>query len=326
MTAASSGTTMPLPAGALSALVQGEGFDVQDACVVVADAKLPLHESSIERQEELGVEDGLIMVGHPTDQIVMVTQTCDLQRTTENEYTCQVAPVLKAEPGYFREVARGRRPGFAAVPWLGEYRVADLSRITTVERTVVFEQASAGRPRTTDEELDFAEAITRHFARIALSNEVNQVLSPFVDRVKEKEGKNSDEGRCIEQLYEIRLEADPTFDHPSPALTVLFILREQDLPILPSTVDLDQDRIDALKTQGVSAAAKAIVTAPDDLRLREAWLALAELWVEASLEAAETEPTVGSLNAAVLNDEELSYSRSRRSPQLDLRYLSTRAA
>lgn len=326
MTAASTASTMPLPAGALSALVQGEGFDLQDACVVVADAKLPLHQLSIEWREELGVEDGLIMVGHPTDQIVMITQTCDLQRTTEDEYTCQVAPVLKADPRFVREVARGRRPGFAAIPWLGDDRVADLSRITTVERTVVYEQPSAGRPAATDEQLDFAEAITRHFARVALSNEINQVLALFVDRVKEKDGKRSDEGCCIEQLYEIRLEADPTFDHPSPALTVLFILRAQDLPSLPSTVELDQDRVDGLEERGISAAAKAIVSAQDDLHLREAWLALAELWVEASLEAAEQEPAVGSLHAAVLNDEELSYARSRRSPQLDLRYLSTRAA
>lgn len=39
--------------------------------------------------------------------------------------------------------------------------------------------------------------------------------------------------------------------------------------------------------------------------MREAWLALAELGVEASLEAAEKEPAVDSLHSAVLNEEEL---------------------
>jgi len=326
MTKTTTGTTLPLETGALAAMIQGEVLDLADVCVVLADAAAPMDDLSREVQQAIGNDTGLMAVPQPVDQVAMLTQTCDLQETTDEEYHCQVAPVLTKHPTFVREASRGHRPGYAALPWIGDDRVVDLSRITTLERAVVVDKPTVGRPRTAQERLDFAEAVNRHLTRVALEPEIVAILHPFLRKIKARAGKNSDEGRCLEHVEEFRLDADPDLDDPSPALTVLVVIREENLPPVPRGVTLDDQRVDAVKASGIAGACRAILTANSELALREAWTALAELWIEPAVEAAENEPHVGSVFVDVINEEELTYGRSRRSPVLDLRYLSTRPA
>lgn len=326
MTKTTTGTTLPLDTGALAAMIQGEVLDLADACVVLADAAAPMDELSRAVQQEIGIDTGLMTVPHPVDQVAMLTQTCDLQETTDEEHHCQVAPVLIKHPTFVREASRGHRPGYAALPWIGDDRVVDLSRITTLERAVVVDKPTIGRPRTAQERLDFAEAVNRHLTRVALDPEIVAVLHPFLSKIKARAGKNSDEGRCLDHVEEFRLDADPDLDDPSPALTVLVVLRGENLPRLPRGVTVDDERVDAVQASGIAGACRAILTANTELALREAWTALAELWIEPAVDAAEQEPRVGSIFVEVVNEEELTYGRSRRSPVLDLRYLSTRPA
>ncbi len=326
MTKTAAGRALPLDIGALAAMIQGEVLDLADACVVLADAAAPMDELSLAVQQEIRVDTGLITVPHPVDQVAMLTQTCDLQETTDEEHHCQVAPVLTRHPTFVREASRGHRPGYAALPWIGDDRVVDLSRITTLERAVVVDKPTVGRPRTSQERLDFAEAVNRHLTRVALEPEIVAVLHPFLRKIKARAGKDGDEGRCLGHVEEFRLEADPGLDDPSPALTVLVVIREENLPRLPHGVTVNDQRVDAVIGSGIAGACRAILTAKTEMALREAWTALAELWIKPAVEAAENEPRVGSIFAEVVNEEELTYGRSRRSPVLDLRYLSTRPA
>lgn len=267
-----------------------------------------------------------MIVPHEVDEVVLLTQTCDLQHTSASRYLCLVAPILAVDSSLARQARRGHRPGFAALPWLGDTRVADLSRITTLERSVLVGKESVGRPGSAQERADFAESVQRYFTRAALPDEVVSVLSPIMTRIKDRHDKNPDEGRCLGRVLEVRLEADPDLDDESPALCVLFILDEADLPPMPPGAHLDDERTDRLVSDGVAVAAAAVMAADDPVSLREAWTALAEVWVAPAVDAAASGPRVGSVMAEVLNEEELTYARSRRSPLLDLRYLSTRAA
>ena len=90
-----------------------------------------------------------------------------------------------------------------------------------------------GRPRTLREQLHFAETISRYLTRPALPDPVNEVLSPFVKRIAEKHDRESAEGRCAHKVSELRVEATPDIDHEEPALNVLMILEEDELPLLP---------------------------------------------------------------------------------------------
>jgi hypothetical protein len=171
-----------------------------------------------------------------------------------------------------------------------------------------------------------AKFISRYLTRPALPDPINEVLSPFVKRVGNKHDKKSPEGRCLYKVSELRLEATPDIDHEEPALNVLLILEEDELPQLLPAVVVAHERIDELVAAGWGAAAEAVERACDAGAKREAWTALAECWIKPSVELALSVKGVGSVEISVMNGEELSYSRSLNAPILDLRYLSTRAA
>ncbi|MDQ3663287.1 MAG: hypothetical protein M3353_01315 [Actinomycetota bacterium] len=313
-------------AATVSRFMQGEVLGATDACVVLAEAAAPLSREAAELATAQGIASGLIAVPNVVDDVVLLTQSCDLQFTTADEHRCLVAPVMLVPERVAHEAWRGRRPGLAGLPWASTGAVADLSRITAVERSVLVDVVSRGRPRTPLERFHFAETISRYLTRPALPDAINEVLSPFVKRIAEKHDKQSPEGRCAHTLSELRLEATPDMDHEEPALNVLMILEEAELPSLPGASTIDDDRIDEIAAAGPGLAAEAVEFAADPVAKREAWMALAECWIKPSVELAPTVPGVGTVEISVLNGEELSYARSLNAPILDLRYLSTRVA
>lgn len=311
-------------AAAVSAFIQGEVLEATDACVVLAEASAPLSVEAAEVAAAEGADSGLLIVPHPVDHVVLLTQTCDLQRTTPEEHRCLVAPMVDMPEQFAHEALRGRRPGYAALPWISLTAVADLSRATTVERSVLVGAASQGAPRTTDERLHFAETLSRFLARPALPDAVNDVLLPFVKRIRDRYGKQSAEGRCTQKVAELRLEATPDLDHAAPALNVLMLLDEDDLPPLPVGENVRQAEVDKLVKAGLGPAAEAVFRAVTPVQKREAWMAVAECWLKPAADRVPDVAGVGSVTITVLNGEELSYARSRSAPPLDLRYLSTR--
>lgn len=310
----------------VATLIQGEVLAAPDACVVIADSRWPLDERSA--KESADAAPGLIVVPHAVDLVVLLTQTCDLQQTTPESYLCQVAPVIeRADPGFVRQVERGRRPGWVALPWHDELSIGDLSRITTVERNVVANAARRGHPRTPTERLNFAESVSRHLTRVALPESIVTVLRPVLERMKDRHDRNSPEGRCINRLASIRLEVFPDIDTDNPDIRILFVLESNDLPSLPAGVEISDDNVDELVTAGLEAVASAIEAAADVCTLREAWQALAELWIQPAVQAAAGGGSgIGIVDVEVLNGEEMSFSRSRQAPELDLAHLSSRAA
>jgi hypothetical protein len=313
-------------ASAVSTLIQGEVLGVADACVVLAQAAAPLSTEAAEVAAAEGIRNGLIVVPNAVDNVVLLTQTCDLQFTTSDEFRCLVAPVVLTSEAVAREALRGRRPALVGLPWFDPNAVADLSRVTAVERSVIIDAARRGCPRTPSERFHFAETISRYLTRPALPDPINQVLKPFVRRISDKHDKQSAEGRCVYKVSELRLEATPDIDHDAPAINVLMILEENELPQLPQVEAVNSERIDRLVAAGLGAASEAVERARNPVAKREAWTALAECWIKSSVDLAPTIKGVGSVEISVMNGEELSYARSLNAPIIDLRYLSTRAA
>ncbi len=308
--------------GGVNGLMQGVVLALPDVCVVVADAAWPLDDAS--EQVAAGMaEDGFIVVPEAVDVVVLLTQTCDLQKTNPEQRHCQVAPVVHRTEKFFREALRGRRPGWVALPWHSPTAVAELSRITTLERSVVVGAQVLARPDTPQQRLHFAESVSRHFTRAALPNPVVEVLGPFLKRMQDRHDRSSDEGRCIAQIATLRLEAVPDLDARAPHLTVLVVLDIKHLPSLEGA-ELDQESIDGLVERGAAAAATAAQQAADAVGKREAWIALAELWLQPAATAATKIPEVDGIDVTVLNGDELSFARARNAPELDLAYLSTR--
>ena len=148
------------------------------------------------------------------------------------------------------------------------------------------------------------------------------MLAPFVKRIAEKHDRESAEGRCAHKVSELRVEATPDIDYEEPALNVLMILDEDELPCLPEGSQVDDGRIDSLIGAGRTAAAEAVHQAGDPVAKREAWMALAEYWIKPAVELVPAVDGVGSVEITVMNGEEFSYARSLSAPILDLRYLT----
>lgn len=316
-------------ASAIRSLIQGEILDARDLCVILADAQWPLSDLAASCASATQTTEGTIIVPEPVDVAVLLTQTCDLQDTSHEARLCQLAPVVTGRGETFaREVQRGRRPGWVAVPWYPAHPdgVVDLSRITSAERSLVIDVPSLGRPRTEQERLHFAETISRHFTRVALPDPVCQVLEPFLVRIKERHDRQSEEGRCIALIASLRVEATPDMDAPAPALRLLVVLETSDLPPLPGDADVDNARIDELVSRGYVEAAKVAINATDPVVRREGWTALVELWAKDAVARASTTPEVDGLDVEVISGHELSFARARNAPELDLVYLTTRAA
>lgn len=310
--------------------IQGEVLDVRDACVVLADAEWPLDDLSVSAAaDEAG--PGIVVVPQPVDVVVLLTQTCDLQQTSDEAHLCQVAPIVDRGATFANEAQRGRRPGWAALPWYSDAAVADLARITSIERSMLIGRSSLARPQTPQERLHFAETVGRHFTRVALPDPVCVVLASFLQRIKDKHDRTSEEGRCIAMIANLRIEADPDLDDPDPALRLLVILEASDLPKVPDGTDLDHSRIDGLVARGNAQVAKEALSTSDPVQRREAWTALAELWTASARDLVEQNKKnnvkgVGSLDVEVLSGDEMNFTRLRNAPELDLAYLSTRAA
>ena len=174
-------------AASVASFVQGEVLEVPDVCVVVVDLAWPLDDSSAAMATSEGGD--LAVVPAPSESVVLLTQTCDLQRTTPESRFCQVAPVTNGSPAFARQVHRGYWPGWVDLPWHWPTSVADLFQITTLERSVLVGVASRGRPGTPWQRAHVAERVGRHFSRAALPDAVSAALRPFVDRIKKKYDK-----------------------------------------------------------------------------------------------------------------------------------------
>lgn len=165
-------------AAAVARLIQGEVLGVTDACVVVGDAAAPMSDEMAVAVAESGVAEGLVVAPHVVDDVVLLTQTCDLQETMSEEYVCQVAPVRQVSAQLAREALRGRRPRLIGLPWHGDGSVAELSLITTIERSLLVDAPSRSRPRTPRERLHFANGVSRYLTRPAFPDAFNAVLKP----------------------------------------------------------------------------------------------------------------------------------------------------
>ena len=163
--------------------------------------------------------------------LAVLTQTCDIVRSCAIRPYIECAPLVEAGETFLRDVERGRRPSHAALPALmSERLVVDLDRVMTVEKSVV---ASWTRRSGWTQDADarrFAQSLVRKRARFAFPDDFTAFAKKLSSRLPAKHDKNSDEGRGLRALREIRVQATPSWDASS--VTVLFwFVRDERQPV-----------------------------------------------------------------------------------------------
>lgn len=215
-------------------------------------------------------EAGLWAAEESVQGLMVVTQTCDIVRSCRNRPFLQVAPLIEVTPGFFHEVARGYRPQFAAPSGLEEHGlVADLDRIMTVEKALLLGWARvAGCNREADRR-HLSLALARKRARVAFPDDFAEFADPLRRRVSAKHDKNSQEGRALRGLREIRVRAAPSWDAENVEITIFFIREDNQSSFEGRSWDkLLESWLDLLP-EGSRFRPQGLVVALEDLGARD---------------------------------------------------------
>ena len=160
---------------------------------------------------------------------MVATQTCDIVRSCGDRPFVEVCPLVEVESTLLEEIRRARRPNYAFVGGVADRcLVADLDRVMAVEKAVV-----AGWERTVgcyeDHEVRrLSLALARKRARVAFPDDFVAFVSNITRRMASKHEKDSDEGRALRALREIRVRAAPSWDAEYVHLFFWFIRSEDE--------------------------------------------------------------------------------------------------
>ncbi len=161
--------------------------------------------------------------------LIIVTQTCDIVRNCIERPYVEVCPLVEVSEGNLREIERGQRPAYAFIPLLAARRlVAHLDRVMTVEKPVVARWERTPGWSSDAEGREFAQALARKRARLAAPEDFVELVKKLQSRLSKKHNRNSDEGRALRALREIRVQASPSWNDDPVALMFWFVRKEED--------------------------------------------------------------------------------------------------
>lgn len=96
----------------------------------------------------------------------------------------------------------------------------------TVEKSVVALWERTPGCETDDSVREFAKALARKRERFAFPNGFAELVEGFREYVKQKHNRNSEDGRFLRELQEIRVQATPHWD--AEEITLLFWFIRED--------------------------------------------------------------------------------------------------
>lgn len=203
--------------------------------------------------------------------LVVISQTCDIVGSDANVV---LAPLVEVDEKSIAYIKGGRTPQFALLEHPpGDNIVVDLSRMMTVDKALL-----ANWTRTegfTNEEAlrKFAYALERKLGRFAFPDEFVAAIKKFHDAVREKHGKDSDLGKTLRSLVEIRVRAAPNWNaNPAEVLFYFIVDPETDSKqreAMATELDKLLAKIDLPSSYRWPAEAKKRVASLDDLTARD---------------------------------------------------------
>ncbi|MCG6867293.1 MAG: hypothetical protein LJE91_00755 [Gammaproteobacteria bacterium] len=201
----------------------------------------------------------------------VLTQTCDIIRNCGERPFIEICPLVQADEDKLHEIERGHRPNYAHIPGVSDQRlVADLDRVMTVEKAVVAQWDRVAGCLDDHDARRLSLALARKRARIAFPDDFVSFVGPLKNRMSAKHDKESDEGRALRALREIRVRAAPSWDAESIQLMFWFI-RDEDQPTFEKQgwdVRLDA-WLNRVPVRGRFAEVQGAVLTLDDLTARE---------------------------------------------------------
>lgn len=160
---------------------------------------------------------------------VVLSQTCDIQRAVTQRPYVEVCALIECPDGIaIEEIRRGLRPQFAYVPGVADHGlIADLDQVMTIEKPLLASWTRVSGCKDDSDLRAFASSVSRKFSRFAFPDDFVAALRKLTDLVKHKHGKpESDEGKALRGLREIRVAATPSWTAEKVNLHFFFIRPE----------------------------------------------------------------------------------------------------
>jgi hypothetical protein len=177
----------------------------------------------------VAAESGVDLAEQQVQGFVVVTQTCDVVRSCADRHFIEVCPLVEVGVDFLLDIQRGRRPAYAFVPLLSERKlVADLDRVMAVEKPLLATWDRIPGWSTDAEARAFALALSRKRLRFAFPDDFTALVRKLQSRLADKHEKNSDEGRGLRALDEIRVQATPSWDALQYNIFFWFVRKESD--------------------------------------------------------------------------------------------------
>jgi len=233
-------TTMPSQSGEpdlsainaeLEAWRQGDAIlDPALPFITLAHAAMPLTQDSQEAAAgQESADDTVLDVVTEELGVVVLSQTCDIVRVAEQRPYVEIAPLVELTEEDYLAATKGRSLQFAAIPALAERRlVADLDRTMTIEKPLLLQIAGSARIEgcsTDPQRRKLAETLARRRSRFAFPNDFVISMKKISNYVIDKHDKNSDLGRFMRSLEDVRVEC-PNWGAEAPEPTLLFVFEE----------------------------------------------------------------------------------------------------
>jgi hypothetical protein len=308
-----------------AALLPWRQGDIAQPGVIIVVARRALPLSTLTKELAAAEEADFFTSEEDVERVVVLTQTCDIVRTVSDDdpgarLWVQVAPVVKLAEAQAALARKGRITRFAAVPGSAD-EFADLDRCTTIEKPVLVQMERVDASPTDQQRAAFGEALARNRGRFAFPDDLEKCLGPFKALMAKRAGKNSQEGRCLDAVAQIRAEPDPDWNSDQIDVTVHFIVDADQLPATDEEIAFPPAEMTVVAAMTDPSKITKMIedSSPGDVALRLAlWSRLAEVWLEGCT------PTgcIASVCALVESEAEFSLLRMRGAPLIDFDHLS----
>ena len=201
----------------------------------------------------------------------VVTQTCDVVRGCRDRPFVQVSPLVEVDSLTLHGIERGRRPRYAFVPALAaENLVADLDRVMTIEKAVMAGWTRVEGVRHESDARRFRFALTRNRARAVFPDDFVRLIAELTRRISAKHDAQSDEGRALRALREIRIRAEPSWSAEEIQVMFWFIRDEKPLSFEGRSWDSYREQwLRRVSAAGRFNSIDGAVQTLDDLTARE---------------------------------------------------------
>lgn len=201
----------------------------------------PTTDSAIAARQQVeddgdAIPDIPLAIENVVEGLIVVSQTCDIVRDCKFAPFVDVAPLIRVDEDVLSEVRKERRPKRAFVPGLEDRNfVADLTRVMTVEKGIVASWERIEGCRSDDEIRNFARTVSRKYDRFAFPDDFNEIAIVGLETLmKNRSGKQSDEGKHVDALQEVRVRAAPDWDADVVSLHLWFIRDDEPMPCEPN--------------------------------------------------------------------------------------------